>query len=70
MPNLNIIITGAENGKILNTIQTGLPGNNISRLKNQNGATENIVKILASPWASRTVPLTAAIHEHSTANNR
>jgi hypothetical protein len=36
-----MINTGAVKGKMLNTIQTGLVGKNISKERNQNGATMN-----------------------------
>jgi hypothetical protein len=58
MPSLNIINTGAEKGKILKTTKIGLFGKAMSKLKNQNGATEKSVNIEVKPCPYRTVVLT------------
>ncbi len=68
-PSRSMVNTGAENGKILKAIQTGLLGKSRSKETNQNGATANIEYIPASPCPSWTVEVIEAIPADKTANN-
>ena len=69
-PRRIITKTGALNGKMLKTVQTGLFGNRRSKDKAQNGAITKSPYIPASPCASCTVEVMAAMLDDTTANRR